>query len=374
MKKSVFFIVLALVLCLPANYAKAVDGSVFAKNTTISQSYLTLTADATRAQTFTAAVDNFTGFYAYLTDRVNGSAIAAYLINESSKEVIETSSQRMGSGSGWEEFNFNSPLSKESVYRVKILVPTASGVKWVYSGNTYDGGMRYYGENTYDETTDMSFQAWGYDNPTPTGEEETSTATAVSSPTTTTVSAEQTANSSVVAGETPAASVESSIAKPTELKAVYKKGVILSWSASATSGVDGYKIFRSETKGKNYSKIGQTTKKILTYLDNTVLAEKTYYYVVRAYKGSGQSESSSEASITIPVQADAVSTASVSALTTESEQPEKSKAWLWIIIVVAIVGIMGVIVFLYLKRRRKNIKKSGTTIKSVEEKETKQQK
>lgn len=353
------------------NGASAMEGKLFASNTVLTEAYLTLDATSTRAQTFTAAVDNFTGFYAYLNDRVNGATIVAYLINESTQEVMEDSLQRMGSGNGWEEFTFNSPLSKESVYRVKILVPNASGVKWVRSGDVYAGGWHYYGAgpSDYDLSSDLVFQAWGYDNPVVT-DQQTSTPTkeqTASQTATTAASGATTAEVSPTASETPVASVATSIAKPTELKAVYNKTVDLSWKGSATSDVDGYKIFRSETKGKNYNKVGQVAKTQTAFSDKTVLAGKTYYYIVRAYKGSDQSDSSNEASVEITAENIANAVPAIEPLTelslAQNTKIPNINIYLWILGLSALVMI-ALLIFMIRRRKKKEAKDNKNRVES----------
>lgn len=357
MKKILFSLCACLVLGFYANTARAVEGELFASNTVLSPANLTLTATDMRAQTFTATADHLTGFYAYLNDRVNGSTVVAYLINESSGEVIEQSSQRMGSGNGWEEFNFNSPLLKQSVYRVKILVPTATGVKWVRSGDVYSGGWYYFGSgpSDYDMNSDLVFQAWGYNNP---AVPETQTAEATSAPV---LSSATPAGGLVASAETPSVNTTNSITKPTNLKAVYDQAVNLQWKESATSAIDGYKIFRSESKGGAYGLIGQTAKVTTSYQDKTVLGGKSYYYVVRAYKGSDQSGSSNEASVTVPA-----ADASVSAVEDEAGIVEDSDGYssnnnylLWALGIVALT--MSLVLLLIIKRRQDRAKTSGLT-------------
>jgi hypothetical protein len=79
--------------------------------------------------------------------------------------------------------------------------------------------------------------------------------------------------------------------------------IILSWTASATSGIAGYNIFRGTTSG------GESTTPMnslpiagTTYVDENVLAGQTYYYIVTALGSSGtaQSGASAEASATVP--------------------------------------------------------------------------
>lgn len=370
MKKIFFAFCSCLALFFPLNNALAIEGELFASNTVLSTGNITLDATNTRAQTFTAAVDHFTGFYAYLNDRVNGSAIVAYLINESSGEVIEESAQRMGSGNGWEEFNFSSSLSKESVYRVKILVPNVAGVKWVRSGDVYSGGWYYFGDgpSDFDMSSDMVFQAWGYDNPPddkPSIVTATPSQTQVSSPVTD-ISSDKDAVKEA-SSETPVASVVASINKPTELTAVFNKTVDLSWKASATSEIDGYKIFRSETKGKNYNKVGQVAKTQTAFSDKTVLAGKTYYYIVRAYKGSDQSDSSNEASVEITAENIANAVPAIEPLTelslAQNTKIPNINIYLWILGLSALVMI-ALLIFMIRRRKKKEAKDNKNRVES----------
>jgi hypothetical protein len=365
MKKIFFSLCVCVTVCFLTGNVLAVEGELFASNTVLSTGNITLDATNTRAQTFTAAVDHFTGFYAYLNERVNGSTIVAYLINESSGEIIEESTQRMGSGNGWEEFNFDSPLSKESVYRVKILVPNATGVKWVLSGDVYSGGWYYYGDgpSEYDMTSDMVFQAWGYNNPSDTKpiiDASTPTQAPISSVTADLPNDESDVQETI--SETPSINVATSINKPTELKAIFNEAVDLSWKASITSDIDGYKIFRSETKGKNYNKIGQVAKTLTVYSDKTVLAGKTYYYIVRAYKDSNQSDSSNEASISVAgnVDIDVATPIDKSVVLAEDSVSNSNNGYImWVLGFLALA--MSALLIIIIKRRRKKETKDNKT-------------
>jgi hypothetical protein len=80
--------------------------------------------------------------------------------------------------------------------------------------------------------------------------------------------------------------------------------VILSWTASATSGVVGYNVYRGNTSGgENLSSPlnGSTPINGITYTDATVTAGATYYYEVMAVGSDGvQSAASNEVSATVP--------------------------------------------------------------------------
>lgn len=45
----------------------------------------------------------------------------------------------------------------------------------------------------------------------------------------------------------------------------------------------GYNVYRTETQGSDYEKIGTVDHATVTYTDSTALDAKTYYYVVTAY-------------------------------------------------------------------------------------------
>jgi len=65
------------------------------------------------------------------------------------------------------------------------------------------------------------------------------------------------------------------------------QSVDLSWNAS-TSPVSGYNIYRGTTSGGPYSKLNSSLDANVTYVDSTVSAGLTYYYVTTAVNSSGQ--------------------------------------------------------------------------------------
>lgn len=73
---------------------------------------------------------------------------------------------------------------------------------------------------------------------------------------------------------------------PTELTAEARiAGVSLNWTPSPEGDVAGYKVYRSEVSGGEYTLIGEANTPL--YIDNTVEANTTYYYVVTAYDFAG---------------------------------------------------------------------------------------
>jgi hypothetical protein len=77
--------------------------------------------------------------------------------------------------------------------------------------------------------------------------------------------------------------------------------VSLTWTASTSSNVVGYNVYRGTTAGGPYNKLTSSAVAGTAYTDNAVDAGKTYYYVATAVDGSGnESVYSSEAMAVIP--------------------------------------------------------------------------
>ena len=76
--------------------------------------------------------------------------------------------------------------------------------------------------------------------------------------------------------------------------------VSTTWTASSSSGVIGYNIYRSQTSGGPYTRLNSWTIGGTAYTDTAVVVGQTYYYVATAV-GQGDVESvySNQASATI---------------------------------------------------------------------------
>lgn len=76
--------------------------------------------------------------------------------------------------------------------------------------------------------------------------------------------------------------------------------VSLSWTASVSTGVVGYKVYRATTSGGPYTLLTSTPVTTTSYTDSSVAAGQTYYYVTTAVDASNN-ESSYSAQATAPV-------------------------------------------------------------------------
>lgn len=77
--------------------------------------------------------------------------------------------------------------------------------------------------------------------------------------------------------------------------------VALAWTASPSSGVTGYNVYRSTVSGNDYVKINSVLVSGLNYADGTVLDGTTYYYVFTAVDSVGdESGYSTQVQMVIP--------------------------------------------------------------------------
>jgi hypothetical protein len=82
---------------------------------------------------------------------------------------------------------------------------------------------------------------------------------------------------------------------------VTSHNVVLNWTASTSSNIAGYNIYRSATSGGSYTKVNTAVVVPTSYTDNTVLAGKTYFYVATTVDTSGnESVYSNQAQVAIP--------------------------------------------------------------------------
>jgi hypothetical protein len=78
-----------------------------------------------------------------------------------------------------------------------------------------------------------------------------------------------------------------------------KHTVSLRWTASTSTGVTGYRVYRGSKPGSYKPLV--TVGKVTSYVDRAVVSGKTYYYVVTAVNSAGESTYSSECQAVIPI-------------------------------------------------------------------------
>lgn len=124
--------------------------------------------------------------------------------------------------------------------------------------------------------------------------------------------------------QAPAATTSSAITPTGTLTfSLTSNKVTLTWTASSTTDITGYHIYRDNGDGKTFTNIGNANPGIVTYLDTTGSPGKTYSYFVRAYRGTDESASSN----TVKVSILGANTAVAKTTTTTAKS---TKALLWI--------------------------------------------
>jgi hypothetical protein len=76
--------------------------------------------------------------------------------------------------------------------------------------------------------------------------------------------------------------------------------VSLTWTASTSSSVIGYNLYRGTTSGGSYTKLNSSLVTTTNYTDTTVVAGQTYYYVASAVDSSAESAYSNQAQAVVP--------------------------------------------------------------------------
>jgi centrosomal CEP192-like protein/ASPM-SPD-2-Hydin domain-containing protein len=77
--------------------------------------------------------------------------------------------------------------------------------------------------------------------------------------------------------------------------------VALGWTASTSSGVTGYNVYRSTSSGTSYTRINSSPTASSKYTDGSVASGGTYYYVVTAVSSAGaESAHSTQIKAVIP--------------------------------------------------------------------------
>ena len=103
--------------------------------------------------------------------------------------------------------------------------------------------------------------------------------------------------------EDPATPVDDPLLAPTGLTAADRPGdqggeIDIAWTPSTSLDATEQRVYRSVTSTGPYSLVATTTSSTTAYTDSGLTDGTTYYYVVRAFDGSGESPDSNEDSAT----------------------------------------------------------------------------
>lgn len=75
---------------------------------------------------------------------------------------------------------------------------------------------------------------------------------------------------------------------------------VLNWTASPSASVTGYNVYRALNSRGPYTRITAAPVAGTTYIDTTVEAGRTYYYVATAVNAKQESPYSNEATVAVP--------------------------------------------------------------------------
>jgi hypothetical protein len=248
----------------------------------------------------------------------------------------------------WVELDFTG-TELDTTKQYQIIVSTESTTAhWVYSTTSCYAGGTAVVDNTAQAGQDFGFVTTGSGGATPAAVETPVTETPVT--------------------ETPTTTATTIISEPTAVKAEYQattKTIKISWTKSVTTDIDGYKIYRSEIQTKGYKKIAEAKKEIVEHSDTAFSAEKTYYYFIRAYKGTTESANSTIVSVTTP-KADPVVEAvveperTITAIDPGENENNSSEQPLIVWILGSVAGALAIALIIYeIIRAKKNPKNSG---------------
>jgi len=362
--KKISFLLVALLLSFANNsIARAADG-VLDQFYTEGTGSLLICTGSRMYQTFKPTKSILTNVEIEVTDP-SGDLSVRVMSNEGGwHDVTENITQT--AVNGWNAFDFtNVPVTPGNTYSINVTGDCSS--KWKYGeGNPYPDGEMVW-QSFGQPTRDFNFMTFGKDEvtdpeePTATpavdggdGADATATATVASGDADDSTSG-TTGGENI--GKETLGEVSNTISKAGNLVAKYlsKNGsVSLTWKASTTADIDGYKIFRSEKEKTGFVKVGEVKKDKTVYVDKHPIPGKLMYYQVRAYRKTLQSASSNTAKIKVP-EVNKALTASVD--TAQVEKTFMAKYWPYLLLLLLMLAV-GIILIV----KRYKDKKSQSSV------------
>lgn len=209
--------------------------------------------------------------------------------------IIATKVQTVTDQWSWVLFDVPDISMPMDIYGIKLRdADSQSNSVWMQGpASCYPQGWAIYEGHAQEYKYRFAINAYDTQNPTPAEPSDQNTDQD-------TLDTSGTIGTSNGTGSAPASSTSTAVSAPTNLIAANESnytgtGIRLNWSASTTSTISGYKIFRSNSADGGFTEIGKTINGVALYLDSTVTVGQTYHYMVRAYKGNTESASSNVA-------------------------------------------------------------------------------
>lgn len=213
----------------------------------------------------------------------------------------------------WLTFDFRDVPMPFSGYAIAIsnTDPTHS-LMWKYRTECYSRGYSLM-NGAYQADKDFGFSVYAYDSDTNSGGNNPGGGAPGSQPQQPSPAQPPTTgpNGSIASPfgtipgnqAAPLKETASSILPPTNLTAEdaeldYGGAIDLNWTASNSSDIDGYKVFRRAEDDPQFRELIKLPKTFTSFTDPWATKGKTYYYMLRSYKGSQESSNSNVASAT----------------------------------------------------------------------------
>ena len=229
MKKILGFVLATFLVLSPFSTTYSADGALDQSATEGSGSYLICTSSR-MYQEFKPTKSILTKVEIEIS---NASGNVNVVIKTNSDGWIDVSEVvTKAVTNGWNDFDFeNITVTPGQTYTINVTGDC--GPHWKYGSNTYSGGEAVW-QSMSQPDEDYNFMTFGYDPDDGTPEEPADTGDTAEDETT-----GENATTETLGQES------ASIAKPTSLTAKFsdeKNAVELSWKASSTADIDGYKI------------------------------------------------------------------------------------------------------------------------------------
>lgn len=214
--------------------------------------------------------------------------------------TIATMTKTIGSTEEWVTFDFPDVAMPRSGYIILLKnVNQNEHAIWRQNNGNCDP-VGYSGDgDTADMSRDFGYAVYAYDS----GNSGSGSQPPTSNPPTNGSNGGSRSPTGTVSGnQAPPMKVTSaSILPPTSLTAKDKEldygGAIgLEWRASTSTDIDGYKVFRRAEGDWEYVELIRLPKTFTKFTDPWATKDKTYYYMLRSFKGNEESANSNVAS------------------------------------------------------------------------------
>lgn len=339
MKKLFLGLVVLTLLFLPFGSVQAADS--LDQSCNVEFGGLGQFHDQTEYQTFTPSMNRLSKV-AIRVDGGGGGVPITLKIYHGGAELINAGTQNSPFGNAILTYDFADIEVTPGDGTYRIWPQTGGGlVDWIISAPNCNLGGTLYRDGA-DQNADAVFYTYGYNYSAPAADPTASAA-----------------NQSSSDSPSSTANVSTTIKAPSQLKAeAVSSQAVLTWKASSSTDIDGYKVYRSSEEKKNFKEITKVDKKTLTYTDPA--AAGLYYYYVRAYKGTSVSSASNTASVTLEaVSASATPTATPDAsvgVTAVEGFWSTTNPWMWIILAIVFLLVAGGGFFYYRRKKLTQVK------------------